>query len=1219
MNEQPKTSRVPCDAEDHVDLIIVDVLEKVSAKIRAGEMVDFAAVVAEHPECSERLRKLLPTVEVLASLSDGEAEVRASSNRGPGEAVDLATPLPIAGMLGDYRIVREVGRGGMGIVYEAEQLSLKRRVALKVLPFASVLDQRQLQRFRNEAQAAAALRHPHIVQVFAIGCERGVHYYAMDYIEGQTVAEAISDLAEPEHARDPTSINSSTTQMPESASGRTADSAWNVISSAASCRAPEFLRTVAKLGVQAAEALEHAHRLGIVHRDIKPSNLLLDAQGQLFVTDFGLAMTSTDSNLTMSGDVLGTVRYMSPEQVQAKHQVMDHRADIYSLGITLYEMLTLRPAFTSTVRQTLMQQVVEDDPPKPRQINPAVPRDVETIVLKAIAKEPNSRYATAEEFANDLQRFLTDVPIWARRPSLVERSRKWAKRHRAIVRSMLLLLAVGATVLLGLTRAQYRRRMAITQHLAAASALADTADYSAAENELAEASARMESLFLPTPHIASRVASLSRNLTAKTSAQERFVEFQRLRQLVHANVYTPDPQAVRNTDTYCRQSLALYRALESTDLRGQPAFEHLSLANQQQLREAVAELLFILSVSEIENAQGGPAVASAHLAAIDALRRIDRLYRPLPAVQLWLAVSLESLGDSETAQAARLLGEERAADALDDFIRGEYQFYHEHDAITSLDEYSRALVRRPDHYLSLLAAGLTLRRLQRSDAAQAMLTGAIAANPDSLVARMRRAGTYISQRKYELAEMDLDEAKRLAPYDYDLSLVRAWCLESQGDLPGAMSLLTQAEQRSDAPTSLVYQQLGSIYSRLHNYEEALRAYSRAITVAQSRPEATMMWQRPYGHQPPNDVFIQLYTLRGLTHRSLGHHNEAAADFGKALTFSPVSELGYENLGIAHSALGDHEAAVEAYLKAIQNPSEEIVEYAWLAHAYRFLGEWDKAIACFGKQLEISPDQSIYFHFRASAHLQNGDVESALLDIEKAIELKPEIAPYHVLRARIQREMSQHERARADIDRSIQLDPTYTIAFCYRALLHAEAGKLQAAQEDLARTVDVHYVSPIHSMLDTVNTNQVAWFLVTCPDPQLRDPDRALQIAQTLVLRKSNQRRFWTTLGVALYRTGDLVAARKHLEKMVAIRHGRRGHAALFLAMTCHELGDRQQARRWYEQGRQWITTRNGILKENHHLCTEAAQLIHADAADDEANRPLDGPRDRLHGEDATNG
>jgi tetratricopeptide (TPR) repeat protein len=241
-----------------------------------------------------------------------------------------------------------------------------------------------------------------------------------------------------------------------------------LLSTEGSTQSPEFFRTVARLGIQAAEALEHAHQMGVVHRDIKPSNLMVEsrlpspsgkaaqsffpspsgrgaggegAEGErraaecphLWITDFGLAMTQTEMNLTMTGDVLGTLRYMSPEQVQAKHGVLDHRTDVYSLGLTLYELLTLQPAFPGDNRQKLLRQVIEDEPRPPRQLNTSIPKDLETIILKATAKEPQSRYATAQQLADDLRRFVEDRPIRARPPSLLARAAKWARRHRAAV------------------------------------------------------------------------------------------------------------------------------------------------------------------------------------------------------------------------------------------------------------------------------------------------------------------------------------------------------------------------------------------------------------------------------------------------------------------------------------------------------------------------------------------------------------------------------------------------------------------------------------------------------------------------------------------------------------------------------------------------------------------------------------------------------------------
>ena len=196
----------------------------------------------------------------------------------------------------------------------------------------------------------------------------------------------------------------------------------------------EYFRRIAEWGQQIAEALEYAHSVGIIHRDIKPSNLLVDGQGRVWIADFGLAQMSTgDAGLTMTGDILGTLRYMSPEQAQGNHRLVDHRTDLYSLGVTLYELLTLTPAFPGTDRVKLLHEVAEVEPPPPRQIDPAIPHDLETIVQKAIRKEPGERYQTLQEFADDLRRFLKHEPIKARRPSLKDQFGKWSRRHRGLV------------------------------------------------------------------------------------------------------------------------------------------------------------------------------------------------------------------------------------------------------------------------------------------------------------------------------------------------------------------------------------------------------------------------------------------------------------------------------------------------------------------------------------------------------------------------------------------------------------------------------------------------------------------------------------------------------------------------------------------------------------------------------------------------------------------
>jgi serine/threonine protein kinase len=452
---QPDSVELPDDPR--LKQAVQDFLDQ----LEAGRRPDRQEFLRRYPDLATPLGQCLDGLELVHRAGLREKRPTAVPPVGLGD-VASATPL------GDYQIIREIGRGGMGIVYEAVQLSLGRRVAVKVLPFAATFDAKHLQRFHNEAQSAAQLHHTNIVPIYGVGSERGVHFYAMQLIEGHSLAEIIRQVrhqtGRPEIERTLVSQTSQSREVgPDEPTGplqapagrleqeeraETVSQMSMALSTYRSKKQTEYFRTAARLILQAAEALDHAHQFGIVHRDVKPANLLVDLHGRLWITDFGLAQFRTDASLTQTGDVLGTLRYMSPEQASGQRVLLDHRTDVYSLGATLYELLTLEPIFPGRSSQELLHQIVHDEPRGPRLLEKTVPVELETIVLKAVSKSPADRYGSAKEFAADLKRYLQDKPVLARRPSLLDRGRKWSRRHPSVIAAGLLLLLVCIAALL---------------------------------------------------------------------------------------------------------------------------------------------------------------------------------------------------------------------------------------------------------------------------------------------------------------------------------------------------------------------------------------------------------------------------------------------------------------------------------------------------------------------------------------------------------------------------------------------------------------------------------------------------------------------------------------------------------------------------------------------------------------------------------------------------
>ncbi len=425
----------------------------------------------------------------------------------------------------------------MGVVYEAEQESLGRRVALKVLSAGSLLDPKQVRRFEREAKAAARLHHTNIVPVFGVGHQEGHHYFVMQFIAGLGLDVVLDDLRRLRQAKSqagpaaevarslmtgrfaadaPPADGSATEPFADAApvgptapaNGPPPESSSAVLpgsSELSSASDPDrpYYRSVARVGIQVAEALEFANHQGILHRDVKPSNLLLDNHGNVWVADFGLAKTAEADDLTHTGDILGTIRYMAPERFSGH---CDARSDVYSLGLTLYELLALRPAFEASDRHALIERVLHEEPEPLRKRAAGVPRDLETIVAKAMARDPAARYATAGALAEDLRRFVEDRPIRARRISAPERAWRWCRRNRAVAVALgLVALALVAVAVLSLLYAEDQRRHASVEAMYArdsaaqrdmANNLADrlVAERNALKSSLAESNRRLAML-----------------------------------------------------------------------------------------------------------------------------------------------------------------------------------------------------------------------------------------------------------------------------------------------------------------------------------------------------------------------------------------------------------------------------------------------------------------------------------------------------------------------------------------------------------------------------------------------------------------------------------------------------------------------------------------------------------------------------------------------------
>jgi tetratricopeptide (TPR) repeat protein/serine/threonine protein kinase len=972
------------------DPCVIRALEEYRAALEAGRKPDRDEFLARYPQIARSLAECIDGLDFVHMATPQLSQPAAADPAFPAAEIQPEGPL------GDFRIIREVGRGGMGVVYEATQISLGRRVALKVLPFAAAMDPKQLQRFKNEAQAAALLHHTNIVPVFAVGCERGVHYYAMQYIKGEPLDRVIQNLRrqqrapsnafQEEQTNPPTAAYSPTPPASASPSTETSQPIQAALSTERSITSREFFQSVARLGIQAAEGLDHAHQQGILHRDIKPANLLLDVRDNLWIADFGLARFQNDTRLSMTGDLVGTLRYMSPEQALAKRVVVDHRTDVYSLGVTLYELLTLEPAFRGSDREEVLRQIAFEESRPPRRLNRLIPAELETIVLKAMEKNPADRYATAQELADDLRRFLEDKPICAKRPTVLRRAAKWRRRHPAVVWSAALITLILASSLGWIFRDWQARR-------------------TEAEGRVVEALQMAEpKLREGNPHDPVLIAAAQKAEAHLASGIVRDELRQRVEQVLADLKMLGKLEEIRLAQAEVKED---HFDTAGADPAYTQAFQEYGISVEQLgaqeagawIRQRAIGLYLAAALDNWANARkarekkgGGTSwkqlLEVAREADLDpwrcALRKAQATQRREDLERVLKSAPSQDLPPSTLAVLGHLgyEGGSVAKLAVAVLRQGQQRhpadFWVNHGLALCLKEigqpreairfYTAALALRPESPGVYVNLGLALKDSGALDDAIAACKEAIRLKPEYALAYVNLGAFLCDKGAWDEAFAHFKEAICFNPASALANGNLGLALAHRGALDEAIAAYREAIRLNpDNPDS--YYNMGNALKQKGALDDAMAAYQEAIRIKPGYSEA--------------------YNHLGLALDAKGAVEEAIAAYRKAIRLRPDNGQAYNNLGEALLAKGAVHEAIAAYKEAIRLEPNSAIPQHNLGSVLRKKGALDEAIAAYKEAIRLEPDFADTYNNLGNALQDKGAVDEAIAAFKEAIRLKPD--------------------------------------------------------------------------------------------------------------------------------------------------------------------------------------------------------------------------------------